>query len=360
MKLLFDKPKIFIGSASESLDVANAIQSNLDHDTIAVASPDSNFALSQSTLSSLLQFTEEFDFAVFVLTPDDETIIRTRSTQTTRANVIFELGLFLGALGSERTFFVVQRGSETAEPPTDLLGITPVDYDPKAFNSNKNAALRKACTIIKDAINHVGLSPTLHFRSLDTTRAMHLVTTDESLNQSPLALDALISRADKEIFVAAQNHHHVLVSKEDWFKQVLFDFLKDDSENRRIRFLMCDPDSQEGKKAWGSLFLNSELYDQHLTKAYNNIKGWINEAKDLNLKFEAVCVPLVPVSINFIDPEDEQGIAVVAPNLYEHKAKDRTAYLISKTEHRNTFNNYWQAYEYAFENPTKRIVANGG
>jgi predicted nucleotide-binding protein len=64
------------------------------------------FGLSQGTLESLVDAVERFDFAVIVLTADDVIIMRETRTQTPRDNVMFELGLFMGAIGRGRTFVV--------------------------------------------------------------------------------------------------------------------------------------------------------------------------------------------------------------------------------------------------------------
>lgn len=70
--------------------------------------------------------TNFYDFALFVLAPDDVLISKGRMSSTARDNVIFELGLFLGAFGSDRTFAVLQEVPEQArkvKTPSDLGGI---------------------------------------------------------------------------------------------------------------------------------------------------------------------------------------------------------------------------------------------
>jgi len=72
--------------------------------------------------------TSRFDFAILLLTPDD--IVQSRSTElaSPRDNVIFELGLFMGELGRDRTFILQQPGSGM-KIPTDLAGVVTSNYD---------------------------------------------------------------------------------------------------------------------------------------------------------------------------------------------------------------------------------------
>lgn len=67
------------------------------------------------------------DFAVLVLTPDDKTTSRGKVKAAPRDNVIYELGLFTGALGRERALVVVPSAVDI-KIPTDLLGVTTLRY----------------------------------------------------------------------------------------------------------------------------------------------------------------------------------------------------------------------------------------
>ncbi|HDY7983757.1 TIR domain-containing protein [Vibrio vulnificus] len=140
-----NKPKLFIGSSVEGLEVAYAIQSELEHDSEPTVWSQGVFNLTQSTLSDLLSALDSFDAAIFVMSPDDVVKMRGQEQTVTRDNVLFELGMFIGRLGPEKTFMVKPRNSQDFHVPTDLLGLTPGVYDNERSDGNLQAALGPFC-----------------------------------------------------------------------------------------------------------------------------------------------------------------------------------------------------------------------
>jgi|ERR1035441_587869 predicted nucleotide-binding protein len=123
-----EKPFLFIGSSVESLPIAREIQSGLSHDPVlATVWTDGVFRASRTAVESLLTIVAKSDFGLLVLTPDDTVTTRDEERAVPRDNCIFELGLFLGALGRDRTLIVKPRGADI-KMPSDLLGITPLEY----------------------------------------------------------------------------------------------------------------------------------------------------------------------------------------------------------------------------------------
>lgn len=122
------KPVIFIGSSKEGLEIAEAIRSSLHRSPfIPLLWSKGVFECSKTTIEDLMRTTRETDFAIIILTADDVTESRRMKKTSPRDNVVFELGLFMGALNRERTYIVVPEGLDI-KIPTDLMGVTRLEY----------------------------------------------------------------------------------------------------------------------------------------------------------------------------------------------------------------------------------------
>ncbi|VXB33685.1 TIR domain-containing protein [Aeromicrobium sp. 9AM] len=142
------KPRIFLGSSGKQVKLLQSLTKGLAE--VADVEPwTTTFNPGISTLERLVELTGEVDFAAFVFAQDDWTTddisANTAGAQASpRDNVVFEAGLFGGALGMRRTFILHANG---AKLPTDLLGLTSVRYDvpttPAGFKEI-NQKLRKA------------------------------------------------------------------------------------------------------------------------------------------------------------------------------------------------------------------------
>ena len=144
------KFRIFIGSSSEGLPVARKLQASLSEEfVVEIWNQGTVFGLGTHTLEALEEAVQDYNYGVFVFTPDDELLSRGETKPVARDNVIFELGLFTGGLGRTRAFIVKPKG-KSISLPTDLAGITTAIYDQK--NSNLAAAVEPACEKIREAI----------------------------------------------------------------------------------------------------------------------------------------------------------------------------------------------------------------
>jgi hypothetical protein len=141
------KPRIFLGSSGKQAKLVQALTRGLAE--VAEVEPWTTvFNPGVSTLDRLVELTREVDFAAFVFAQDDWTSnpsdAGAAGQASPRDNVVFEAGLFGGALGMRRTFILHAKG---AKLPTDLLGMTAVRY-PEALTAADmravNQKLRKA------------------------------------------------------------------------------------------------------------------------------------------------------------------------------------------------------------------------
>lgn len=148
------KPRIFIGSSSESKHVAQAIFEHLEETCEPVLWFHDIFSLSQSNMASLERATKEHDFAVFVFGDDDERRIRGVTDTIARDNVVFEAGLFIGAIGSSRVF-IIQSDKFDFSLPTDFLGWN-TGYYSSRDDGNMLSATATACRKVKASIEREG------------------------------------------------------------------------------------------------------------------------------------------------------------------------------------------------------------
>jgi Predicted nucleotide-binding protein containing TIR-like domain len=144
------KPRIFLGSSGQQERLLQALTRGLQD--IAYVEPwTAVFNPGVSTLDRLVELTREVDFAAFVFARDDwtmkgESADAVVGEASPRDNVVFEAGLFGGALGIRRTFILHANG---AKLPSDLLGLTAIRYDPDttpAIVREINQKLRNAIT----------------------------------------------------------------------------------------------------------------------------------------------------------------------------------------------------------------------
>lgn len=141
------KPKVFIGSASESLSFAQALEFELQ-DVASTEVWNQAFRPGRYTLEELIRKASEVDFAVFILGQEDKTDSRGQIVPSPRDNVVYEAGLFAGRIEVSRVFLLVDaRGSKI---PSDWKGLGYVTYDPTA--GSEGDAIHQASVVIRKQI----------------------------------------------------------------------------------------------------------------------------------------------------------------------------------------------------------------
>lgn len=150
-----NKPRIFLGSSGKQEKLLQALSRGLE-DIVHVEPWTTSFNPGTTTLERLLELAHEVDFAAFVFAQDDWTTnsqlaspLPESGQASPRDNVVFEAGLFGGALGMRRTFILHANGSKL---PSDLLGFTCVRYD----GATTQAELRVVNQKLRKAIENEG------------------------------------------------------------------------------------------------------------------------------------------------------------------------------------------------------------
>lgn len=120
------KPRVFVGSSTEHGKYGAAMKKLLEEEgTLSVTYWKDLFGVAGAltaieVLSKAAE--EQFDFAVFVLSPDDVLTLRGESSNVPRNNVIFEMGLFIGSLG-RNCVFLVTSDKRDSKLPGDMGGV---------------------------------------------------------------------------------------------------------------------------------------------------------------------------------------------------------------------------------------------
>jgi hypothetical protein len=308
-------PRIFVGSTVEGLDVAHAVQSNLEYDAFVTVWPHA-FNPGATTLEDLVRAVQEHDFGVFILTGDDLVLTRGKRSSKPRDNVLFELGIFMGALGPRRSFMIVPRGLVTL--PTDLAGVKPASYDATRIAQNASAALGAACSEIRGAIRRLGL------------RRDNMIPAHASVREAP-SLSTLVATAKHDIFAFASSMTYVVQNLRD----PLFARAEAGIE---VRLVVMSRD----KRAESIISRHAGITDfsSELTWAHNCLLTWALDARDRGLPLQVRTAPVVPLTLDVVDRHSSSGEMLIAPLAYQTAPSDRPCFRLSRASAPQIFDKY--------------------
>lgn len=164
------KPSLFVGSSTEGIEFARAVRGLVRDDAEVTLWNEGVFKIGSTFIEGLVAALPRFDFATLLLTPDDLLVTRDEHVLGPRDNVLFELGLFMGRLGRERTFVVRPEGNGV-KVPSDLAGVVVPTYEWPRADGNHVAAVGPACDLIRQVIRSLGPSPTRILAQVDAVEA---------------------------------------------------------------------------------------------------------------------------------------------------------------------------------------------
>jgi hypothetical protein len=150
-----EKPRLFIGSSTESKTIAEYVQDRLEGTVNAEVWDQGIGEPGAGILETLVGKAPTYDFALMVFGADDVTTSRGEREPSVRDNVLLEFGLFLGHLGKERTFFLYDK-RKRPRIPIDLAGIIALTYDGDRID-NRYAMVNPACLKIRAAVEKLGI-----------------------------------------------------------------------------------------------------------------------------------------------------------------------------------------------------------
>lgn len=139
--------RIFIGSSKEAeveMERIGVMIEKLNCDVITWQDEES-FIAGDFTLESLINMSRKVDAAIFIFNGDDETWYRKNLVQSVRDNVLFEYGLFVGAMGRKNVTFVCKNKPKIA---TDLLGLNYINGE------DKDLSLKKKIKVWLDSLSN--------------------------------------------------------------------------------------------------------------------------------------------------------------------------------------------------------------
>jgi predicted nucleotide-binding protein len=144
------KPRVFVASGNAGIELAYAIQANLENDVDIILWMES-FSPGTPTFGSLFETLNSCDFAIMAISRVD------LANQRFKLNLLFKIGLFVGTLGSERTFLVAPGGSQKSLP-ADLGRLNLLPYDLRS--ADLKIAIRRACRKIEKEVARLGFYKT--------------------------------------------------------------------------------------------------------------------------------------------------------------------------------------------------------
>lgn len=136
--------RVFIGSSAEGLHTANRIRESLEEMGFETAMWSGQFSVEQSFVGVLDKMLDTCNAAVMVFSPDDKVMTRGATHAVARDNLVYELGIFHGRYGRNRTFVLA---TDDMKLPSDLAGVVYLRFDVDRPESALSQLRRELLTI---------------------------------------------------------------------------------------------------------------------------------------------------------------------------------------------------------------------
>lgn len=343
------KPRVFVGSSVEGLNIAYAIQQNLAHDAETTVWDQGVFELSKTTIESLSNILNSIDFGIFVFSPDDVTVMKEKKSLSIRDNVLFELGLFIGKLGRDRVFFIIPEKTDL-HIPTDLLGVTPGKYDPNRDDKSFQAATGPACNQIRNQIKRLGkLHPEKETQTTDTPDGK---SGDSTIDWYTDFINKNYKNAKTKLEkIKAKNSGNKLLQDEVWLSYINFKI----DEKNGLKKLLELAEKHADNSTVQSLVSQMLLWEDYTDKAIELIKKSLKSVSNNNtlIILLSECHKQNSEITKATDllyrnaPSDNPEIAVALSAIYESNDELESAIKVIHSAYINFPSNESVMYKYA-------------
>ncbi|QNL48949.1 nucleotide-binding protein [Olivibacter sp. SDN3] len=229
------KKKIFIGSSSEELGLANAAKTILEFEQdfeVTIWNEDvwekSVFKLNNNYLNDLIRATLQFDFGILIGTKDDKVEVRGDEYLQPRDNILFELGLFIGRLGLNNCAFLIDKDIKLL---SDIKGISLA-----RFERNKMDTFTNAISQIKDLFRNqidsgINFFPSstlaaVYYENFVKPTCLHIIKNNGIVNDDGKKYeDCIIKIIIPEKLTSDVNGQFQTLKKKFQTKKLTFDYL---------------------------------------------------------------------------------------------------------------------------------------
>jgi predicted nucleotide-binding protein with TIR-like domain len=228
-----DKPSVFIGSSTEGLPIAEAVFAALSNETKPKLWTHQLFLPGHYPMESLEEQLRRNAFAILIASPDDQLAKRGVTSAAMRDNILVEFGLFAGALGRRRSFFVCP-DSPRIDLPSDLIGLIVGTYDGERVKAGPDeiaAAVQVACQQIRTVIgNEWAMMKASYGRLADRIRASERGKAIERLHSVIIQLRDAVMVVQRGAFAAVSDQKafdNVKMTAQDKVSEIAASFTKD-------------------------------------------------------------------------------------------------------------------------------------
>lgn len=295
--------KIFIGSSKEAIEKAEEVAEVLGKiDDVEVDLWDQIADVSDTVLNKLANTAREYSGAIFVFSTDDKLISRGNTYKVTRDNVLFEYGLFTGAIGKKRVAYV---RVDDAKILSDLDGITYIPY-----KANSISAYRKQIRKWVDSLPNSAL--------IDDYVLSHrmFVSSNEVMTFQYNSLNSCIYTDAFDVNIQCDNFMHLdglfswvyggdaKVSPVNSQDELIFERI----ENRNIRYCLL----------FDKRYCVGDKHSTGFKFEYNNT----DDLSSMHLNFDATYDQVNPVVLKVVIPDNMEFVEAVG----KYRDSANTAY----------------------------------